>query len=197
MAALPLVAILMTVGADRVLAQDSIGAGISATPVVLAQAARPGQTYALPDVTVANTGSEPSSYAVTVKPITGQRDVPADWVQSVPATVDLGAGQQLPVHLSLTVPADAERGEYHALLEARAVPGAGSGQGAAMGVAASTDLRFAVDADGGESAAGSSSSTSGHVPMWAGILAVVAVALSGLIVVLRRAGISVSVERRA
>ena len=66
-----------------------------------------------------------------------------------------------------------------------------------MGVAASTDLRFAVDADGGESAVGSSSSTSGHVPMWAGILAVVAVALSGLIVVLRRAGISVSVERRA
>ena len=198
LAIVALVTVLLVAGADRVLAQDSVGAGISAAPVALGQPARPGTTYDLPVVTVANTGAQRTTYAVAVRQIAGQREVPTGWIQVDPAAIDLDTGQQATVHLSLQVPAEADTGDYHALLEARAVTGTGTGAGGEMGVAAATDLRFSVTpSDGaGTTGPGAHDPTSRWVPDWALLLVAVVVALGLLGWLLYRAGFSISVERR-
>ena len=183
-------------GAAPVLAEDRVGTGISAGPVVLADPAHAGATYGLPDVTVANTGSAAATYTITTKPIAGQRDVPGDWVRPTPGRLDLAAGQLSPVHLSLVVPSDAQAGDYHARIEARVVPSRAIGSGAAMGVAASTDLRFTV-IDDARPAVTPSTGTSVDLPPWLPAAAAAALVVSLLAVLLRRAGVSVSIERRS
>src|SRR5262249_59660749 len=64
-------------------AQASVGVGIQAGPVRLSGAAHPGQTVALPSVSVVNAGTQRESIRVVVQryPRGGGRTVPPSWVR--------------------------------------------------------------------------------------------------------------------
>jgi hypothetical protein len=127
------------------LAHSDRGVGISTGEIAVATRLAPGAGYSLPRISVSNTGDETTTYQLTVTYVEGQRQRrPAlDWFDFDPGLFVLGAGESRQVNVAISVPRDAEPGEYFALLQAKTVADAGSGQ-TSVGVAAATKLSFAV-----------------------------------------------------
>src|SRR5215469_17968641 len=129
-------------------AKASVGVGIQAGPVRLSGAAHPGQSVALPSVSVVNAGTRPESIRVVVQrhPRGGGRPVPPSWVRPGVPSVQLAPHHAIRISLDLVVPAGAKPGAY--LSDIVAV---GSGQlranGANLGAGAATLLEFRVAAD--------------------------------------------------
>lgn len=164
----------------------SIGAGVGADPLVLAQAARPGTTYRLPDLVVVNTGSDVATYElrITREPKGRHRTVPPGWIHFSPITFELEPDARRDVPIELSVPGSVPDGPYAAYVVASALSPHASG--ASAGAAAATILSFSVK-----------SSPPGALPWlpWFGTGALALAVLVALVLLVRRSGIRVRVER--
>src|SRR6266480_3844499 len=158
-------------------AQASIGVGIQAGAVRLSGVAHPGQSVALPGVSVVNSGTHPESIRLSVQRISKGpgRTVPASWIQFGAPVVRLAPKHATRVSLTLVVPAGAKP--------------ASAGH-ASLGAAAGTLLVFRV-APG--SAPGFWSSVFTQT-LWA---LLILIALAAVVLVVRRSGVRVRVERKA
>jgi hypothetical protein len=183
------VAAVATAGASGLAstADASIGTGVGANPLVLSQPAQPGRSYALPALYVVNTGTQHSDYAVRVLRLQRgtQHDVPSAWIHVARAVVGLDAGSSTSVPLTLTVPASAASGEYMSDVVAGTVTAGHIG--AELGAQAATQLLFTVDAASG---------LAWPVPLWGNLAALAAIALGALVLLARRSGLRLHVERR-
>jgi hypothetical protein len=103
----------------------------------------PGGEYRLPTFGVRNPGTESTSYQITVSYIDDQAALrpPAAWFTFDPATLTLGVGESRPVATKLTIPGDAEPGEYTALIGPQIVS---DDAGAQVGAGAAARLSFTV-----------------------------------------------------
>lgn len=167
-------------------AAASVGAGVGADPLVLAEPARPGATYQLPDLLVVNTGSAAATYrlAITRDPKGRHRTVPPGWVHFSSATFELAPGARRYVPVAVTVPSKVVGGAYSAYVVASA--STPSASDAHAGAAAATTLSFSIRP-----------APPPGIPWkpWAVAVLVLAV-LSGAVVGVRRSGIRITVERR-
>ena len=169
--------------------EASVGVGVQAGPVLLASAAHPGGSYALPPVYVVNTGTQPEVVSVRIDRLShgSGRAVPPSWVRAGPS-VRLTAHQAARISLQLVVPAGARTGAYLSDVVA-----AGSGTlsegNANLGVAAATKLEFRVAP--GPAGAGLWPAVPGWLIWAAGGLLLIAAAVA----VLRRSGIRIRIER--
>lgn len=166
----------------------SVGVGVQAGPVRLDGVAHPGGRYALTPVYVVNTGTEPESVSIRVErisPGTG-RTVPPGWI-SASGSVQLHGSQGVRIPLQLTVPRTAAPGRYFSDVVAKGSASVPAG-GAALSVAAATDLEFTVAP--GAATAGWFSVPGWVLPYVLGVLVVGAAAVG-----IRRSGIRIRVER--
>jgi hypothetical protein len=172
-------------------AQASVGVGIQAGPVRLPGVAHPGQSVALPPVSVVNAGSRRESIRITVQrdPRGGGRAVPPSWVQPGMASVDLAPRHAIRVPLELVVPAGARPGAYLSDIVAIASGPLSAGH-AKLGAAAATLLEFRVAPD---PAPGFWWSVFTQT-LWALLIVVL---LAAVALVVRRSGFRIRVEREA
>ena len=127
-------------------AHADVGSGVSANPIALSIAARAGKTYGLPPLRVVNTGTEPSSYHVSVATLASQRggrSIPPAWIRVGQQDFVLLPQQWASVPLTLRLPRSAHGGDYLSGIRASATRTAG-GQ-LVFGAAAATKLTFRVE----------------------------------------------------
>ena len=172
-------------------AQASVGVGIQADPVRLSGVAHPGQTVALPSVSVVNAGTQRESIRVVVKPYPrgGGRPVPPSWVRPGVPSVQLAPRHAIRISLDLVVPADAKPGAYLSDIVA-IVSGQPSASGANLGAGAATLLEFRVAPD---PAPGFWWSVFIQA-LWALLIVIL---LAAVVFAVRRSGLRVRVEREA
>ena len=129
-------------------AQASVGVGIQAGAVRLSGVAHPGQSLALPPVSVVNAGTRRETIRVAVQrdPRGGGRTVPPSWVRPGVPSVRLAPRHAIQISLELVVPAGARPGAYLSDIVATA-SGRPSAGGASLGAAAATLLEFRVAPD--------------------------------------------------
>jgi hypothetical protein len=129
-------------------AQASVGVGIQAGPVRLSGVAHPGQTVALPSVSVVNAGTQRESIRVVVQrhPRGGGRPVPPSWVRPGVPSVQLAPHHAIRIPLELVIPASARPGAYLSDIVAVA-SGQLSVDGANLSAGAATLLQFRVASD--------------------------------------------------
>jgi hypothetical protein len=174
-------------------AQASIGVGIQAGAVRLSGVAHPGERVALPGVAVVNSGTHPESIRLSVHRLSKGpgRLVPASWIQFGTPVVQLEPKHAVRVPVELVVPAGAKLGAY---LSDIVATGSNAGQApaghASLGAAAATLLEFRVTPS---TAPGFWSSVFTQT-LWALLILIVLVAV---VLVVRRSGIRVRVERKA
>jgi hypothetical protein len=174
-------------------AQASIGVGIQAGAVRLSGVAHPGESVALPGVAVVNSGTHPESIRLSVKRLSKGpgRVVPASWIRFGSPVVRLAPEHATRVSLELVVPAGAKPGAYLSDIVATGSSARQAQAGhASLGAAAGTLLEFRV--------------TPGIAPgfwwsvftqtLWALLIVVV---LAAVVLVVRRSGVRVRVERKA
>jgi hypothetical protein len=172
-------------------AQASVGVGIQAGPVRLSGVAHPGESVALPPVSVVNAGSRRESIWVGVRrsPQGGGRPVPPSWVHPGVPSVQLGPHRAISISLELVVPADAKPGAYLSDLVATASGQLSAGH-ANLGAAAATLLEFRVAPD---PAPGFWWSVFTQT-LWALLIVIL---LAAVVFAVRKSGIRVRVEREA
>ena len=103
----------------------------------------PGGEYRLPTFGVRNPGTEQTSYDITVSYIDGQEALrpPQEWFAFDPASLTLAVGESRPIATTLDIPANAEPGDYAALIGPQIV---GDGNGAQVGAGAAARLTFTI-----------------------------------------------------
>jgi hypothetical protein len=140
--ALPAALILAVVFLYRSVDADR-GIGISIGKIEIEDRLSPGGGYALPTLSVINTGTEPGQYEVAITYTEGQsqKKPPSGWFGLQPQHFFLNGGQPQNVRLSLTLPAKAPPGQYLAYIEAHPLQ---DGAGVPIGVAAATRISFEV-----------------------------------------------------
>jgi hypothetical protein len=174
-------------------AQASVGVGIQAGPVRLSGVAHPGESVALPAVSVVNAGTHGEAIRLSIHRVSKGpgRPVPASWIQIGAPVVQLGPKHATRVSLQLVVPAGAKPGAY---LSDIVATGSSAGQSSAgrasLGAAAATLLEFRVV----PSAAPGFWSSVFTQTLWA---LLILIALAAVVLVVRRSGIRVRVERKA
>ncbi len=184
---LPIAALLVAVWPAATYA--SVGVGVQTGPVRLSGVAHAGGRYALPPVFVVNTGTQPESVAIAIErisPGTG-RTVPPAWISASSAPVRLAHEQSARIPLSLTVPANARPGRYFSDVVAKGTAPLATG-GANLGVAAATSLEFTV-------VPGVVASGWANVPGWLLPYVAAVIVAAAAMVVVRRTGIRIRVER--
>jgi hypothetical protein len=119
------------------------GIGISIGKIEIEDRLSPGGGYALPMLSVINTGTEAGQYEVAITYAEGQsqKKPPSSWFGLQPQRFFLNGGQPQNVRLSLALPAKAPPGQYLAYIEAHPVQ---EGAGVPIGVAAATKVSFEV-----------------------------------------------------
>ena len=179
---------LVAVLAVPAAAQASVGVGIQAGPVLLAGAAHPGGSYALPPVYVVDTGTQPETLTVHIERLSpGQaRPVPPGWI-TPGAAVALSHGESARIPLQLVVPAAAKSGQY---LTDVVVKGSASvlAGGANIDVAAATKVEFRVVPG---AAGGSWFSVPGWLLPGIGVVLLIA----GAAAMARRLGVRIQIDR--
>jgi hypothetical protein len=172
-------------------AQASVGVGIQAGAVRLSGVAHPGQSVALPPVSVVNAGTQHEWIRVGVQrdPRGGGRIVPPSWVQPGVTSVRLAPRHATRISLELVVPSGAKPGFYVSDIVAT-VAGQQSASGANLGAAAATLLEFRVAPDPAPGFWWSVFTQS----FWA---LVIVILLAAVLLAVRRSGLRVRVERKA
>ncbi|HET7245019.1 MAG TPA: hypothetical protein VFJ07_09305 [Streptosporangiaceae bacterium] len=174
-------------------AQASVGVGIQAGAVQLSGAAHPGESVALPGVSVVNSGTHPESIRLSVQRIsTGPgRVVPASWIQFGSPVVQLEPKHAVRVPVELVVPAGAKPGAYLSDIVATGSSAEQASVGhASLGAAAATLLKFRVTPD---AAPGFWWSVFTQT-LWALLILILLVAV---VLLVHRSGLRVRVERKA
>lgn len=180
---------LVAVLAVPAAAQASEGAGIQAGPVRLSGAAHPGGSYALPAVTVVNTGTQQESLAVRIERVSAGHGlpVPAAWIQAAESSVSLAPNESARIPLHLRVPAGAKPGRYFSNVVVSGGPATSAG-GTSFAVGAATDLEFTV-------AAGAAPGPWFTMPGWV-LLAMIGILLAAAAAALaHRSGVRIRIER--
>jgi len=172
-------------------AQASVGVGIQAGPVQLSGVAHPGQSVALPSVSVVNAGTQPESIRIVVQrsPRGGGLPVPPSWVRPGTPSVQLAPHHAVRVPLELVVPTGAKPGAYLSDIVAIA-SGQLSARGANLGAGAATLLEFRVAPN---PAAGFWWSVFTQT-LWALLILIL---LAAVVFAVRRSGLRVRMEREA
>ena len=126
-----------------------IGVGIGNGKITLDEQLLPGKSYNLPDLSVFNTGDEPSKYKVSVTYHQEQEEKRPDlsWFNFDPDTFYLEPDQSQIVKAKLNIPIKTQPGNYFAYLEAQPAK-VSKNEGAAIGVAAASKLYFSVKTQG-------------------------------------------------
>jgi len=174
-------------------AQASVGVGIQAGPVRLSGVAHPGESVALPAVSVVNAGTHHEAILLSIQRVSkgSARPVPASWIKIGAPVVQLGPKHATRVSLQLVVPAGAKAGAY---LSDIVATGSSAGQPSAgrasLGAAAATLLEFRV----APSAAPGFWWSVFTQTLWA---LLILIALAAAVLVVRRSGIRVRMERKA
>jgi hypothetical protein len=102
----------------------------------------PGGTYRLPTLGVRNPGDQPGTYSMRIGQTGGEAaELQGAWFTFSPAEFQLDPGANMPVGISLHLPADVAPGRYEGLLSAGLAP---EGEGAQVGAAAAARLTFEV-----------------------------------------------------
>jgi hypothetical protein len=174
-------------------AQASIGVGIQAGAVQLSGAAHPGESVALPGVSVVNSGTHPESIRLSVHRLSKGpgRVVPASWIKFGTPVVQLEPKHAVRVPVELVVPAGAKPGAYLSDIVATGSSAEQVSAGrASLGAGAATLLKFRVTPN---AAPGFWSSVFTQT-LWALLILIFLVAV---VLVVRRSGIRVRVERKA
>ncbi len=165
----------------------TLGAGVGASPLVVATPVHPGGTYpVIPDLLVVNTGTDAAHYVLKVERLSKgtAATVPAGWISFAANDFALAPKAQRSVVVRVSVPGSAEPGRYTSDVVATGVIPHGKGQ-AAAGAAAATTLSFTV-----------TGSTAGPFP-WTVVVVIVGIlVVVGLVVLIRRSGVRLRVERR-
>jgi hypothetical protein len=122
-----------------------IGVGVGTGKIQVEDELKPGIIYELPQLTVINTGDEPSDYEVAISYHEQQPELqpPLDWFVFSPQNFSLEPGKVQVVEVRLDLPLRIEPGDYFAYLEARPLKKAQSGE-TSIGVAAAAKLYFTV-----------------------------------------------------
>ena len=173
-------------------AQASIGVGIQAGAVRLSGVAHPGESIALPGVAVVNSGTHPESIRLSVQRLSKGpgRVVPASWIHFGSPVVELAPKHAVRVPVELVVPAGAKPGAYLSDIVATGANAEQAPAGhASLGAAAATLLVFRVTPG---AAAGFWSSVFTQT-LWALLILIV---LAAVVLVVRRSGVRVRVERK-
>jgi len=191
-----------------VLALAVVGAALfAAAPVLASQAVSidvgkidvtdalaPGGEYKLPAFGVRNPGTEATTYRIVVSYVDGQAAAQPSqaWFSFNPGELTLGPGESRAVTASITLPTDAEPGQYSALLGPEIVS---TGTGAQVGAGAAARLTFTVaESSGLDAFLRWLGRTIGQNP-W--LLVVMALAVLATVLWLLRRRFSFSVSRRA
>jgi hypothetical protein len=165
----------------------AIGAGISASPIMLAKPAAPGRSYALPRVYILNTGTVSARYHVRVQRLSRRsaRTLPASWVTFGRNDILLRPRTGVMVPLRVRVPDGTTSGPYLSDVVVSTLTPRQVG-GTAIGAGAATLLQMTVSDSG-------SAIPLLPIGALAGVLAVVVIARR-----IRRSGIRLrlQVERR-
>ena len=174
-------------------AQASVGVGIQAGAVQLSGAAHPGQSVALPGVSVVNSGSHSEWIRLSVQRLSkGQgRLVPASWIQFGTPMVQLAPGHAVRVPVQLVVPAGAKPAAYLSDIVATGSSADQAPAGhASLGAAAATLLVFRVTPNPAPAFWWSVFTQT----LWA---LLILLAMVAVVLVVRRSGVRVRVERKA
>jgi LPXTG-motif cell wall-anchored protein len=133
-------------GAAPALASQAVSIDVGRIDV--SDALAPGGQYKLPAFGVRNPGTEATTYRITVSYVDGQAAArPAQaWFSFTPAELTLAPGEARPVSAVITLPTDAEPGDYAALVGPEIVA---SGTGAQVGAGAAAHLTFTVSPSSG------------------------------------------------
>ncbi len=172
-------------------AQASVGVGIQAGPVRLSGVAHPGQSVALPPVSVVNAGTRRETIRVAVQrdPRGGGRVVPPSWVRPGVPAVRLAPRHAVRISLELVVPAGARPGFYVSDIVATAAGRLSAGP-ANLGAAAATLLEFRVAPDPAPGFWWPVFTQS----LWALLIVIL---LAAVVLAVRRSGFRIRVEREA
>ena len=119
------------------------GVSIDVGTIAVREQLVPGGEYRLPTFGIRNPGDEPTSYVLTVSYVDGQEALrpPAEWFSFDPATLTLGTQESRAVLTTLEIPADAEPGDYAALIGPQI---AADGSGPQVGAGAAARLNFTI-----------------------------------------------------
>jgi hypothetical protein len=98
------------------------GVGVTLGQMAVTEKVKPGERYSLPQLGVLNTGSQAEEYRLGLTFVKGRPEHRPNesWVTFSPSRVVIQAGDSRMVDVQLRIPADAEPGNYFALLEASA-----------------------------------------------------------------------------
>jgi hypothetical protein len=128
-------------------ARGDQGVSIDVGRVAVTEDLLAGGSYRLPTFGVTNPGSTRAAYRLAVSYVEGQRAdrPPHEWFRFSPETLTLRPHQTRPVQVRLSLPTDAEPGDYAALIGAQLAP---EGGGTQVGAAAAARLTFTVAPSG-------------------------------------------------
>jgi LPXTG-motif cell wall-anchored protein len=141
-------AVLLGLGAALLVSAAPVFAGkavsIDVGTIAVRELLVPGGEYRLPTFGVRNPGTEPTAYVVAVSYVDGQEKLrpPASWFTFSPSSFSLEVGASRPVEARLTIPTDAEPGDYEALIGPQIVA---DGAGASVGAGAAARLSFTIE----------------------------------------------------
>ncbi len=121
-----------------------LGVGVGTGNIVVDEDLKPGMVYDLPNLTVFNTGDEPSDYTADVAYRENEEAMrpPKEWFEFKPKDFYLEPDGSQSVKVTLKLPFKAEPGEYFAFLQGK--PVVKEEGGATIGIAAAAKLRFTV-----------------------------------------------------
>ena len=119
------------------------GVAIDVSAIDISQTLSKGGSYDLPTIGVRNPGDEPTSYGMSITYFAAQeqRRPGDDWFRFEPAAFELVPGATQPVTVVLRIPANADAGDYQALIQASIVADT---DGASVGGAAAARVSFSV-----------------------------------------------------
>jgi hypothetical protein len=138
---------LLAVGAALLVGAAPVAAGravsIDVGSIAVREQLVPGGEYRLPTFGVRNPGTEPTSYLLTISYVDDQEGFrpPAAWFAFEPAELTLGVGESRAIETTLRIPADAEPGDYAALIGPQI---AAEGNGPQVGAGAAARLSFTI-----------------------------------------------------
>ena len=141
-------AVLLGLGAALLVSAAPVFAGkavsIDVGTIAVRELLVPGGEYRLPTFGVRNPGTESTAYVISVSYVDGQAKLrpPASWFTFTPESFSLEVGATRPVEARLTIPTDAEPGDYEALIGPQIVS---DGTGASVGAGAAARLSFTVE----------------------------------------------------
>jgi len=126
-------------------ATATVWVGVGSGKITVQQTLMPGGIYNLPPVPVLNTGSQKSTYLMSIEYLQNQpeREPPKAWFAFSPKTFSLKSQGVKSINITLTIPVKTKPGNYFAYIQVHPVQINTSGQ-TRINIAAAAKLYFTV-----------------------------------------------------